>query len=216
MAQHTCMHSLIRSAFGNAKIALSLSAFGFGFFTAYKLISQSQRANNTHPPEKYSVFIQMGCYEQIQHHCESESGSHEVIGLLIGDHFSDTSGPYTHIFGAVTGSYNSNMVHVKFTKEGLLQVNSRFEDFKITQTKCPIDGSRLRHHRCGRCDYHVSESKIVGWYHSHPGHGSFMSQTDLDTQMQYKVAVVIDPINDQVRAWQTIKGEIVEASLYKC
>ncbi|SVE37642.1 uncharacterized protein METZ01_LOCUS490496, partial [marine metagenome] len=124
MAQHTCMYSLIRSAFGNAKVALFLSTFGFGFFTAYKLISQSQRANNTYPPEKNSVFMQMGCYEQIRHHCESESQSHEVIGLLIGDHFLDTSGLYTHIFGAVTGSYNSNMVHVNFTKEGLAQVTS--------------------------------------------------------------------------------------------
>ena len=29
------------------------------------------------------------------------------------------------------------------------------------------------------------KGKIVGWYHSHPGHGLFLSQTDLDTHMQF-------------------------------
>lgn len=39
---------------------------------------------------------------------------------------------------------------------------------------------------------------IIGWYHSHPGYGIFMSQTDFDTQKSYQklfekaIAIVID------------------------
>lgn len=40
---------------------------------------------------------------------------------------------------------------------------------------------------------------IVGWYHSHPGHGVFLSEIDLITQRtffneSYHVALVVDPL----------------------
>jgi proteasome lid subunit RPN8/RPN11 len=47
--------------------------------------------------------------------------------------------------------------------------------------------------------YAERDEKIVGWYHSHPNMGCFMSSTDLDTQRRYQalfpnaVALVIDP-----------------------
>lgn len=47
--------------------------------------------------------------------------------------------------------------------------------------------------------YAEKDEKIVGWYHSHPNMGCFMSSTDIDTQRRYQalfpnaVALVIDP-----------------------
>ena len=44
---------------------------------------------------------------------------------------------------------------------------------------------------------------IVGWYHSHVGHGIFLSNVDIDTQLKlqqfspYVVALVIDPTVNQ-------------------
>lgn len=43
--------------------------------------------------------------------------------------------------------------------------------------------------------------RVVGWWHSHPGFGCFLSKTDLHTQEfffpeLYQVALVVDPIND--------------------
>lgn len=49
---------------------------------------------------------------------------------------------------------------------------------------------------------------VVGWYHSHPGFGCWLSSTDVSTQSSFErickraVAVVIDPI-------QSVKGKIV-------
>eukprot|EP01084_Bolivina_argentea_P100087 179798_1 len=49
---------------------------------------------------------------------------------------------------------------------------------------------------------------VVGWYHSHPGWGCWLSSTDINTQQSFEqlneraVAVVVDPI-------QSVKGKVV-------
>jgi 26S proteasome regulatory subunit N11 len=49
---------------------------------------------------------------------------------------------------------------------------------------------------------------VVGWYHSHPGFGCWLSSVDINTQQAFErlharaVAVVIDPI-------QSVKGKVV-------
>jgi len=50
--------------------------------------------------------------------------------------------------------------------------------------------------------------KVVGWYHSHPGFGPWLSGVDINTQQSFEalneraVAVVVDPI-------QSVKGKVV-------
>lgn len=49
---------------------------------------------------------------------------------------------------------------------------------------------------------------VVGWYHSHPGFGCWLSSTDVSTQSEFEkickraVAVVVDPV-------QSVKGKVV-------
>merc|ERR1719213_606714 len=49
---------------------------------------------------------------------------------------------------------------------------------------------------------------VVGWYHSHPGFGCWLSSVDMNTQQSFEmlnnktIAVVVDPI-------QSVKGKIV-------
>lgn len=45
--------------------------------------------------------------------------------------------------------------------------------------------------------------RILGWFHSHPDFGCFLSTTDLKTQQfffpeSYQVALVVDPIRDNI------------------
>ncbi len=48
---------------------------------------------------------------------------------------------------------------------------------------------------------------VVGWYHSHPGFGCWLSGVDINTQQSFEalseraVAVVVDPI-------QSVKGKV--------
>lgn len=52
------------------------------------------------------------------------------------------------------------------------------------------------------------DEMVVGWYHSHPGFGCWMSGVDINTQTSFEklnarsVAVVVDPI-------QSVKGKVV-------
>ncbi|AJU35728.1 Rpn11p [Saccharomyces cerevisiae YJM248] len=52
------------------------------------------------------------------------------------------------------------------------------------------------------------EQMVVGWYHSHPGFGCWLSSVDVNTQKSFEqlnsraVAVVVDPI-------QSVKGKVV-------
>merc|ERR1719362_2113792 len=51
------------------------------------------------------------------------------------------------------------------------------------------------------------KEKVVGWYHSHPGFGCWLSSVDVNTQQSFEqlneraVAVVVDPI-------QSVKGKV--------
>jgi proteasome lid subunit RPN8/RPN11 len=51
------------------------------------------------------------------------------------------------------------------------------------------------------------EGRIVGWYHSHPGQGLFLSQTDVQTHMHfcqfspYAVSLVADPKAHEFGIW---------------
>ncbi|VDN38916.1 unnamed protein product [Gongylonema pulchrum] len=49
---------------------------------------------------------------------------------------------------------------------------------------------------------------VVGWYHSHPGFGCWLSRVDINTQMSFEalseraVAVVVDPV-------QSVRGKVL-------
>lgn len=51
------------------------------------------------------------------------------------------------------------------------------------------------------------DGRIVGWYHSHPGYGIFMSETDMTTHgklLQFSpfvIALVVDPAINQFGVW---------------
>ena len=53
---------------------------------------------------------------------------------------------------------------------------------------------------------------VVGWYHSHPGFGCWLSGVDINTQQSFEalsdraVAVVVDPI-------QSVKGKVSQTIL---
>ena len=49
----------------------------------------------------------------------------------------------------------------------------------------------------------IDNLRVLGWWHSHPGFGCFLSPTDLKTQEyffpeSYQVALVVDPVRDEL------------------
>ncbi len=105
----------------------------------------------------------------------------EVMGFMIGELFTHEGQEYTVVRDIVTGDLDASSVSVKFTEEAFAQLFAQ------------LDG----------LDY---EYILAGWYHSHPGHTCFLSATDVETQRTmfkkpYQTAVVIDPLNIEMKAY---------------
>ncbi len=103
---------------------------------------------------------------------------YERIGLLMGT-LEDQS---LWINDIIPGGNETNEVSCVFPPQRLAQVANDIVQGKI-------------------------EGRIIGWYHSHPGHGLFLSQTDLDTHMQfyqfspYAVSLVAEPKTSEFGIW---------------
>ena len=115
----------------------------------------------------------------------------EVMGFMVGHRYHWGGREHTVVEDVVTSDLNTTAISVKFASfEPLFAELDRFEK----------EGK----------DY-----ILVGWYHSHPGHTCFMSPTDKDTQIRmfnkkFQSAVVIDPINIEMKAFQLFGSEIYE------
>jgi len=113
------------------------------------------------------------------------------MGYLVGDYCRWKNKEYTIIEDAVTSDLETTSVSVHF---------QAFE--KAFDQLDKID-----------FDY-----VIVGWYHSHPGHGCFMSQTDISTQKRmfnkpFHSAVVVDPINKEFKVYK-MTGNVPEEKVF--
>lgn len=60
---------------------------------------------------------------------------------------------------------------------------------------------------------------VVGWYHSHPGFGCWLSGVDINTQQSFEalseraVAVVVDPIQSVKGLYETLALEVYQLQL---
>ncbi|MCL2925383.1 MAG: Mov34/MPN/PAD-1 family protein [Trichodesmium sp. MAG_R04] len=146
-----------------------------------------------HNTQKMSVFIAKNAVEQLKKHLRKDSYN-ETGGVLVGQAYfcPETEANYTEIIGSIAALYTvGNQVHFKFTTECWQNI------FQIQKRDFP-------------------ETAIVGWYHSHPGHGIFLSTTDLNTQrLSFKqlwhIAIVYDPIQSQIGFFYSAKGKKIDA-----
>jgi proteasome lid subunit RPN8/RPN11 len=151
-------------------------------------------------------------------HCRSFADQHEVLGLLIGDRFEWTDHSHTRIFYAITGPISGTSVHVQFKLEGIADVMGQYEELRKSSPACPICEHQMYRGICSPCSYMMSDLKVVGWYHSHPGLSAFLSGTDKETQRKYfnlphHVAVVIDPNIPEAKVWRNSKNGTKEIEL---
>ena len=121
--------------------------------------------------------------DQVIAHCRAHAHSRlEVMGLLIGDVYRWKDLTFTSVKNVVSTDLNSTNISVRFNREGFEGLFESLENLNY--------------------DY-----IIVGWYHSHPGMGCFMSAKDVETQkrmftMPYHTALVVDPIRGETKAYK--------------
>ncbi|GAB1545291.1 hypothetical protein NUACC21_79670 [Scytonema sp. NUACC21] len=141
-----------------------------------------------------SVFVVKEAEDKLMKHLSFDPNN-ETGGILVGQAYfcQETQTRYTEIVGSIPAPYTvGNRVHFKFTPECWQEIlRIQKQDF--------------------------SNTTIVGWYHSHPGHGIFLSGTDLNTQRLsfkqiWQVATVYDPIQHKIGYFYGENGRIIENS----
>ena len=142
--------------------------------------------------DRLDLFIRKTAALKMLKHCRDFRDDRlEVMGFMVGHRYEWRGDEYTVVEDVVTSDLDTSSVSVKF---------ANFE---------PLFGELDRFEKRGK-DY-----ILVGWYHSHPGHTSFMSGTDKQTQIrmfnkEYQSAVVIDPIRIEMKAFKLLDEEVYE------
>jgi len=131
----------------------------------------------------FAMYLSSVAEKKIREHAVGEAHRRlEVMGFLLGDVAKWKGKVYSIVSDVVTTQLKSSSSKVRFDPEAFPRLFAKLDDSGF--------------------DY-----ILVGWYHSHPGHTCFLSRTDLETQktmfdQPYHVALVIDPVNEDVKAFR--------------
>lgn len=99
----------------------------------------------------------------------------EICGVMIGNGYRDEHGPYVYIEGNIRGKHaEGQTAQVTFTGETWNYIHNEL-------------------------DQNYPELRILGWYHTHPGFGIFLSGMDMFIHENYfnaneQLALVYDPL----------------------
>jgi len=145
------------------------------------------------------VVIRQSVLNEIHRHGQSRTDV-EVCGVLVGNGYQDHDGAFVYVEASIRGEHAGNqLAQVTFTSE----------------TWCHIQEVMDREH---------SGRRIVGWYHTHPGFGIFLSPMDLFIHENFfgdpeQLALVYDPLggDEGVFVWRagqpTREPVLVEADI---
>ncbi|HIH20084.1 TPA: hypothetical protein HA244_02345 [Candidatus Micrarchaeota archaeon] len=115
----------------------------------------------------------------------------EALGFLLGNVFSFDGSKYVLVEDYVTADNDATAVSVSFSPTAFERLA---QELKQKQ-----------------------ENVIVGWAHSHPSYGCFLSSTDVRTQTvffpeDFHFALVCDPVRAESKAFKVRDGRTREVS----
>lgn len=145
------------------------------------------------PPDGVETYIDTRVMETTWQHVLSNRRT-ELGGVLVGYCAEDNG-----IFTTVTTSLDAR--HTTTTAGSLTFTHDTWADL------------------ADRMAGQQADAKIVGWYHSHPGHGVFMSGYDRFIHENFfrnawQCALVLDPIRNDEGLFQSIGGRIVRTGYW--
>jgi len=145
---------------------------------------RKQKQTVDNPRGGAAVFFDASVPQSIRQHARSTPDV-EICGVLIGEQ-SETS---TRVTGAVRGDGAAQGgAHVTFTQEAWVNIHEEK-------------------------DKHYPGQAIVGWYHSHPGFGVFLSDHDMFIHKNFfsnpgNLAWVYDPHSDEEGCFGWNEGQV--------
>lgn len=131
-------------------------------------------------PNKYIVYADSVVIERIMAHARQDT-ERECFGLLMGNVYMDSNCGVTWMYlqDAVPASQvDADITTVEVSRQEFMRINDEVDRIR-EQTNDDV--------------------RKIGWYHSHPNYGIFMSNTDRLNQKRYyyqewQLALVVDPI----------------------
>jgi proteasome lid subunit RPN8/RPN11 len=124
---------------------------------------------------RFRIAVEKSALEEMKEHALS-AGDIEICGVMAGGLYGDSNGPFLYIEKAIKGeAAKSSNANVTFTAETWSRIHGELEKMP----GCPA---------------------IVGWYHSHPGFGVFLSNMDIFIHENFfsapwQTAYVFDPLS---------------------
>jgi proteasome lid subunit RPN8/RPN11 len=135
-----------------------------------------------------TLYVPSHVLEDMRIHSETDLGM-ELGGVLVGDIYSWKGSPYVEVAGYIPAEeYEHTAASFRFTHDSWEQIhrdlNSRFPG-----------------------------KLILGWHHTHPGYGVFLSGADRFIQenffnLPYHFAAVTDPRAERMGFFQNKEGKI--------
>ncbi|MGI9492451.1 MAG: Mov34/MPN/PAD-1 family protein [Geminicoccaceae bacterium] len=135
---------------------------------------------------EFRVFFEESVFDEIDQRANSER---EVGGVLLGDILTDDGGPYVYV---------DVLIHALHADERGAEVTFTHETWThITRTM----------------DRDHPGKQIVGWYHTHPGFGIFLSEQDQFIHRNFfpdwhQLALVYDPVSREHGVFRRHQNEI--------
>ncbi|MCH8829474.1 MAG: hypothetical protein IID45_07850 [Planctomycetes bacterium] len=157
-------------------------------------LSQSTEQPFLRSESEYRIVLAKSAHDDILAHAATNPNI-ELCGVLVGKLFHDDNGPYLLISDVVRGR------------------EAREEASNVTFTHSTWE---LIHKEM---DEKHADSRIVGWYHMHPGFGVFLSEVDVFAHSHFfnaawQVALVVDPKGQTEGFFHFKDGQIVRTRRY--
>ncbi|MCD6512288.1 MAG: hypothetical protein J7K61_01620 [Thermoplasmata archaeon] len=145
-------------------------------------LSSDERKIKSFTKNEENFYIRLKAFDKMLiHSYEMAKKGKEAMGFMIGD-VRRWEKEYTVVYDVITASLETTSFSVRFTREAFEELSDKLDDIEY-------------------------EYIIAGWYHSHVGYSSFMSDVDISTQKLYfnkpfHAAMVIDPINMEAKLFR--------------
>ena len=160
-----------------------------------KVISseKSERRYRKRSVRGVPLFVGEGAISQMANHADlGLAEGKEVLGLILGEICRDEEGEYSVASGTATAGLDATGVSVRFDQDSL-------EDLFAS-----IDES--------------GGDAVIGWYHSHPGFGCYLSDVDVKTHSGIfgegkGFAVVLDPSDGTLMVFTVENGKTKVAQM---
>jgi proteasome lid subunit RPN8/RPN11 len=164
-----------------------------------KLIPTADKTRRVEPkgviqPDDLHIFLTEAILREVVEWSKTDL-SHELGGVFVGDLFSYKGVPYLEIAGYVKAQqYEHTAASFKFTHDTWSAISRE-------------------------CEQRFNDKPRVGWHHTHPGYGIFLSGSDMFIHrnffnLQWMFAMVVDPKQGNLGFFQWKKGKVVPCGFF--